>query len=102
MLDDPPKFILIEKPKFGRVLGRRLTPSPNTYLSRSSPEGSHESLSFKHNVPPSPINKADAQVALHGNFYQAAWDEEMAPEAIDDAKGLINALQGLNAGTPEE
>ena len=40
--------------------------------------------------------------ALHANFYHAAWDEEMVREAIDDAKELISALQGLNAGTPEE
>lgn len=40
--------------------------------------------------------------ALHANFYQAAWDEEMVQEAIDDAKELIGALKDLGEGTPTE
>ena len=35
--------------------------------------------------------------ALHANFYQAAWDEVMVRDALDDATELIDALRELSA-----
>lgn len=69
---------------------RLLIQNANTLLGRDPALAAHRRRLFR------------TAEGLHTNFYQAAWDEEMVQEAIEDAKELISALQGINAGTPEE
>lgn len=37
--------------------------------------------------------------ALHSNFYQAAWDQQMVRDAIDDATELIGAMTELSTNS---